>query len=728
MQQLGSELAGATKNKTVFYGFIGASCNWFLGLAAVYDASSKGAEVISLPMTCVMIAYSTLFTSWAGWAVAPRNFILAGSHMFNVAAQCNQLRRVLEHKMTEGGAAARAEVQQLAAKAAVGGAAAAAYIAGRHQMKAAFKNGPAWFTSPAGPFTIHPWPPATKLLISGASLLEFDRRVGGHFFRPAKTNGGLLGEVGSWWRALLRQADGQDFGAAVLGAHRHGRHLLALRAARQPDQLPARGGQRAAIHLLGVPPLSQDQGGLHHVSASRRVCCVVGVWARPWRQGLYLSARGFVFGGTVRKTARMSRNMSLRPLCAALLAAAVFASPPPDVFAAADLDFAAPPAEADLPPAVGSRAQLDAMLADAIAWAGLNGLLMHASSSERSDAAAAAPLFAHAPFSLLPAEFPADQLEHARKLAPLFGVLVDKAGRDVAWLSSTLRGAAESDAFTRQLLELCARVEREGATQPARLCVLRSDYMLHEPDAAEAGAPRLLQVELNTIASSFGALGAQVGRLHTELARRWRSVRSALWEAAGKPPKLRLRESLPPSDAVPKIGAALARAQAEYGGGDAVILFVVQPGERNELDQLMLAQQLWAAHGVRSVRRTLAQLAAEARLCGQERTLQLQGGEEVGVVYFRAGYAPSDYPSEREWEARATLERSHAIKCPCVQHQLVGCKKVQQQLALPGELERFVRPAEAAALRSVFAGLWSLGGRESPPAGAEEEEVRRDDG
>lgn len=175
MQQLGSELAGATKNKTVFYGFIGASCNWFLGLAAVYDASSKGAEVISLPMTCVMIAYSTLFTSWAGWAVAPRNFILAGSHMFNVAAQCNQLRRVLEHKMTEGGAAARAEVQQLAAKAAVGGAAAAAYIAGRHQMKAAFKNGPAWFTSPAGPFTIHPWPPATKLLISGASLLEFDR-------------------------------------------------------------------------------------------------------------------------------------------------------------------------------------------------------------------------------------------------------------------------------------------------------------------------------------------------------------------------------------------------------------------------------------------------------------------------------------------------------------------------------------------------------------------------
>ena len=50
----------------------------------------------------------------------------------------------------------------------------------------------------------------------------------------------------------------------------------------------------------------------------------------------------------------------------------------------------------------------------------------------------------------------------------------------------------------------------------------------------------------------------------------------------------------------------------------------------------------------------------------------------------------------------------------CVEHQLVGCKKVQQQLALPGELEKFMSVEEANTLRSVFAGLWSLAGPAEP--------------
>ena len=60
------------------------------------------------------------------------------------------------------------------------------------------------------------------------------------------------------------------------------------------------------------------------------------------------------------------------------------------------------------------------------------------------------------------------------------------------------------------------------------------------------------------------------------------------------------------------------------------------------------------------------------------------------VVYFRAGYTPADYPTNRQWRARTLLERSYSIKCPSVEHHLVGCKKVQQPLALPGELERFL--------------------------------------
>ena len=45
-------------------------------------------------------------------------------------------------------------------------------------------------------------------------------------------------------------------------------------------------------------------------------------------------------------------------------------------------------------------------------------------------------------------------------------------------------------------------------------------------------------------------------------------------------------------------------------------------------------------------------------------------GEAVTVVYFRSGYTPTDFPTEREWEGRALLERSSAVKCPSLRHAL----------------------------------------------------------
>ena len=83
--QLAYEVAHCTVSKAKFFGFCGACCNWFLGLSALYDASTKGPEVISLKMTGVMLCYSSLFGRWAGWAVSPANYILAGSHIFNQA-------------------------------------------------------------------------------------------------------------------------------------------------------------------------------------------------------------------------------------------------------------------------------------------------------------------------------------------------------------------------------------------------------------------------------------------------------------------------------------------------------------------------------------------------------------------------------------------------------------------------------------------------------------------
>lgn len=152
---------------------------------------------------------------------------------------------------------------------------------------------------------------------------------------------------------------------------------------------------------------------------------------------------------------------------------------------------------------------------------------------------------------------------------------------------------------------------------------------------------------------------------------------------------------------------------------DAVILFVVQAGERNFADQRWLEYALWDGHRVPVVRKTLAEMKAEARMDPATGRLQLGCGSEVAVVYFRAGYTPDDYPSEIEWEARALIERSLAIKCPSVAYQLVGAKKVQQALARQGATERFLDEGSSVRLRTCYAGLWGLG------PGEDDEEIMR---
>jgi glutathione synthase len=116
-------------------------------------------------------------------------------------------------------------------------------------------------------------------------------------------------------------------------------------------------------------------------------------------------------------------------------------------------------------------------------------------------------------------------------------------------------------------------------------------------------------VELNTIASSFAGLSSSVSSLHRHLALRWPALRSSLWDRRTQPKRLVISDALPPNPAVTVIAEALARAHREYGSAEAAVLFVVQPGERNVVDQALLSQALFDAHGVQ-VR------GAINRLCG----------------------------------------------------------------------------------------------------------------
>ncbi len=52
----------------------------------------------------------------------------------------------------------------------------------------------------------------------------------------------------------------------------------------------------------------------------------------------------------------------------------------------------------------------------------------------------------------------------------------------------------------------------------------------------------------------------------------------------------------------------------------------------------------------------------------------------MAIVYFRAGYSPSQYESEKEWNALTMIELSKAIKCPNIATFLSGMKKIQEFL------------------------------------------------
>ncbi|XBH90297.1 hypothetical protein VPH35_082004 [Triticum aestivum] len=148
---------------------------------------------------------------------------------------------------------------------------------------------------------------------------------------------------------------------------------------------------------------------------------------------------------------------------------------------------------------------------------------------------------------------------------------------------------------------------------------------------------------------------------------------------------------VPGNDASRQFAKALAKAWDEFNVDSAVVMMIVQPEERNM--------------------KTLSEVEAEGQVL-LDGTLVVNG-RKVAVVYFRAGYTPNDYPSEAEWSARLLMEQSSAVKCPSISYHLVGTKKIQQELAKPNVLERFLEnKEEIAKLRQCFAGLWSLDDKE----------------
>ncbi|KAJ5317950.1 hypothetical protein PENANT_c004G10864 [Penicillium antarcticum] len=329
-------------------------------------------------------------------------------------------------------------------------------------------------------------------------------------------------------------------------------------------------------------------------------------------------------------------------------------------------------------------------------------------------------LATNAPVTLFPSPFPKACFQEATALQSIYNELYAAITCKTEWLGKIVEGLIEVDDFVADLWKVHLAVQKEGYVQNLSLGLFRSDYMAH---VAPTGASSLKQVEFNTISASFGGLSALVRELHNDL------LTVPPGSSVNYPPHPLLQFNAPPENAaVETLAAGLAEAHKAYGASKSTpalplcVLFVVQQEERNVFDQHALSTQLKKFHKVPVFRVSSVDVLDQTSISSSNPSRPLlyhpphspDSTFEVTTVYLRAYYAPDEYKSNRDWEARTHLERSAAIKCPSVLNQLAGCKKVQQVLAEPtgpDHLSSFLKGADPSLIervRGTFAPQYDL--------------------
>lgn len=269
------------------------------------------------------------------------------------------------------------------------------------------------------------------------------------------------------------------------------------------------------------------------------------------------------------------------------------------------------------------------------------------------------------------------------------------------FLTKALEETAKFDEFTGKLWEMYLRYGKDNMQrdQPIQIAVVRSDYMLHFDGEKEV----FKQVEMNTISSAFAHLSSKVTQLHQFLLPEL-LCRNMISSEAKIPDNL-------PCKVIAKVMATahhlkLAECDLSPELYRSVILMIVQDGERNSIDQRGLEYMLWQNHQIRVVRRSLLQISDSARLESGE--LILEDKFLVSICYFRAGYTPKDYPTEKHWTARELMEKSKAVKCPSVAWHLSGAKRVQQELSSIEVLKQLVGDEVSGKLMECTARQWNF--------------------
>jgi len=327
--------------------------------------------------------------------------------------------------------------------------------------------------------------------------------------------------------------------------------------------------------------------------------------------------------------------------------------------------------------------QLEDLVEKAKDYALMHGICMRQKSKFDRDA------LHFAPFVLFPTPFPRDEYSKAIELQPILNELMHKVAHDYDFLKEALKHTVKVDEFTGRLWKIYETIMSEGGpSQDVDVGLFRSDYFYC------CGNKRIKQVEFNTIASSFGCTTSKLVEAH----------KYVVAEAGHR----EILKDIPENGALEGLAGAMVEAWRIYNKPKSVIMFLIEDVTYNICDQKFHEFEIRRqCPDVFVIRKTLTEIA-DRGVMKEDKSLWIDG-HEVAVIYMRCGYHPDQYPTEREWDARLMMERSIAIKSPSIHYHLAGTKKVQQELAKPGQVEKFLGDkAKIESVRDIFTGLYSL--------------------
>ena len=215
----------------------------------------------------------------------------------------------------------------------------------------------------------------------------------------------------------------------------------------------------------------------------------------------------------------------------------------------------------------------DRIVAQTLTWCGLNQLLY--SDGHHN--------YSHAPVTLVPNTFSRAEFEYAESIQPIFNELVDRMARDREFIEENLSEVGRVDEFTGYLLNILKSLPDKAIREGINIGIHRSDYMFN---ANDDGLDSLLQIEINTIASSFAGLSNRVGDLHRYLLQRnAESLKMREFVESSSPLFVddleEAAKAIPPNHSIRLIALALSVAHLLFGDTGARVIFAVQPNEKN---------------------------------------------------------------------------------------------------------------------------------------------------